>query len=175
MVIYEKFYFSFSLWQVRENSISSFSFSLVTMACFCWRRTSSYAGHCLTLSIANVVIGKIKKLASFDSKEKNSFAHFTFVLQVSAWFVRQLNSKELCIKTQIIVRVVKGKIVSEKFVLENPNKGMVTAILPIVTWNKCTDNLSDFQSIQWLPILAYCRSKNELFSFFFLSVFFFRY
>ena len=100
---------------------------------FCWRRTSSYACDCLTLSVANVVIGKIKKLPSFDSKEKTPLPILRLFYQVSAWFERQLNSKELCIKTQFIVRVVEGKIVSEKFALENSNKGMVTAILPIVT------------------------------------------
>lgn len=171
MVIYEKFYFSFTLWQVRENSISSFSFSLVTMARFCWRRTSSYAGHCLPLSVANVVIGKIKKTSFiWQKRKKTNLPTSRMFYQVSAWFVRQLNSKELCVKTQIL-RVVEGKMVSERFALENSNKGMVTAILPIVTWNKCTDNLNDFQRIQWLPILVYCRSKNELFSFFFLSFF----
>ena len=80
-----------------------------------------------------MVIGKIKKLPSFDSKKKTHLPILRLFYQVSAWFERQLNSKELCIKTQFIVRVVEGKIVSEKFALENSNKGMVTAILPIVT------------------------------------------
>ena len=105
----------------------------------------------LVYCTANVVIRKIKSFLHLTEKKKKThlpiFFFFFYFYQVSTWFVRQMISKELCIKNTQILRLVEEKMVSEKVALENSNKGVANCDTASCYVKQMQDHLEDFQII----------------------------